>query len=160
MWSVDVAFTVLANHPVTPPTAFQITFTITVLANGGWHRRGLVPVGEGQWGGVIYQLWWHPHGLWQVMASYSLQTTGSRLLWAARVHYHDDSEKLWNRSTYSIATACPLCSWLIFSWQFFPDSCYPYVVTNVAATHTQFNQDVRQLHNQRKFPLWIICVSL
>jgi len=46
-----------------------------------------------------------------VMASYSLQTSGSRLLWVMRVRHHDFPKKLWSRSTYSIATACPWCSW-------------------------------------------------
>ena len=54
----------------------------------------------------------HTHSnLSLVMASYSLQTTGSWLLWAVRVHHPDDLEKLWSRSTHGIATVCPSCSW-------------------------------------------------
>jgi len=34
------------------------------------------------------------------MANYSLQTTASQLVWAARDWHHDDPEKFWSRSTY------------------------------------------------------------
>jgi len=33
------------------------------------------------------------------MASYSLQTAGSQLVWAARVCLHDVPKKFWSRST-------------------------------------------------------------
>ena len=50
-----------------------------------------------------------------VLPSYSLQTTGSRLLWATRVHHFDDPKNK------------------------LPDSCCPYIITNTAAMHTQLN---------------------
>jgi len=44
----------------------------------------------------------HLSNLSLILVSYSLQTTGSRLLWAPRVRHHDYLKKLWSRSAYSI----------------------------------------------------------
>jgi len=42
--------------------------------------------------------------------------------WIERLRHHDDPKKLWSRSTYSIATACPSCQW-------------PHILTAVLPRH-------------------------
>jgi len=77
--------------------------------------------------------------LYIVLASYSLQTPGSQLLRAVRVHHHNmiSRMKLWSRSTYSIAIACSSCSWPHIYMVALPWQLLPIIVI---ATHTQFNR--------------------
>jgi len=72
------------------------------------------------------------------MASYTLQTSGSWLLWAARVRHHDYPKKLWSRSTYSLAAACPSCSWLHIHTVALSIAA-TYVVVNMVTTYTKPN---------------------
>ena len=105
-----------------------------------------------------------------VMASYSLQTTGSWLLWAVTVHHHGDPEKLkqkYPQHSYSMSFV------LLDSYShgsFSPLSCYPYI--NVVATHTTIWSPTLLLavtwvtryfpvmYISENFPPWNACVSL
>ena len=83
---------------------------------------------------------------------YSLQTTDSRLLWAARVCHHDDLEA-------EIHTASPLCSWphihtVALPRQLLPICCHKH------GSHAHTIQSATQWHVSRDVWWWYISVKL